>query len=93
MLLKKSILFSFILLFFSISIYPSSENPPIPPIKDGPPSLIPTVNERDELVKTFLLNYKKSASQHLLENIVELTDGYTIIQITGLVVDIISVSA
>ena len=90
MLLKKFVFFSLILLLVPISVYPSSENSPSS--KDRPSSLIPTKNGRDELVRTFLSNYEKSATQDLIDNIVELTDGYTITQVTGLVVDIIGSS-
>ncbi len=90
MLLKKSVFFSLILLLVPISVYPSSENSPSS--KDRLSSLIPTKNGRDELVKALLSNFKKSAPEDLIKDIVELTNGYTITQVTGLVVNIISTS-
>ncbi len=53
---------------------------------------VSTESERDDFVRRFLFDYKKSASEYLIENIVELTDGYTNIQITGLMVDMLSAS-
>ncbi len=68
--------------------YSNSENP-----KDRPVSFrVPTKSERNELVRTFLSSYEKSAAQDLIENIVEVTDGYTISQLTDILIDIMNTS-
>jgi len=91
MLLKKSVFFSIILLLISISsAYPSSENPPPP--KNKASSLILTENERVRLVKSLLSNFEKLATQDLIKDIVELTNGYTTAQVAEILVDIMGTS-
>ncbi len=55
-------------------------------------SRIPTESERDEIVKASLSSFEISATQDLIEGIVELTDGYSISQIVELTVDMINTS-
>lgn len=92
MLLKKSVFFSLILLLVPISVYPSSENQSAPSRDSPSPSFFPTESERDELVKTFLSSYKKSAPKNLIKNIVELTNRYTTAQVAEILIDIMSTS-
>jgi len=92
MLLKKSVFFSVVLLLISIfSVYPSSEKPPSPGDRPSP-SHFPTEDERVRLVKSLLSSFEKLSTQDLIKNIVELTDRHSVVQVTKLMVDIISAS-
>ncbi|MGB8367604.1 MAG: ATP-binding protein [Candidatus Babeliales bacterium] len=51
-----------------------------------------TDGERNELVELFLSSYENPPTQELMKNIVDLTDGYTIPQLTGFFIDIASSS-
>ncbi len=76
----------------SDSIYSSSENQQDSSEDESPFSQVPTENERDKLMKTFLSSYKKSAPKNLIKNIVELTNGYTTAQVAEILIDIMSTS-
>ncbi len=90
MLLKKSIFFLLILLLDSISVHSSPENQQVSRNTERGRPL--TEGERDKILKVFLSSYEKPATQDLIKDIVELTDGYTITQVTELLIDIISTS-
>ncbi len=91
MLVKKSIFFPFILLLASISVYSSWESKSASQDQHGS-SWVPTESEREGLVNEFLSRYKKSATQDLIDGIVELTYGYTTLQVTNLLIDIMEAS-
>ncbi len=60
------------------SVYSSSENQQDNSEDESFSFRVLPKDERDELVKAFLSNFKKSAPESLIENIVELTNHYDI---------------
>jgi len=92
MLLKKFIFFSFLLLLVSISVYSSSENQQDPSKNSHVFSWFSTEDERDELMRTFLSDHEKFATEDLINDIVKLTDGYAMLQFVDFLNDIMSAS-
>jgi len=50
-------------------------------------------NGRDELIKSLFSNFEISDPTRLIEDIVELTDGYSVDQIVGIITDLIRLSS